>query len=261
MEKKELLTKLYPVAPKEELLAAFPECSKTSIRAYASKLGIRRKVRNSKSDISWILQNSNISHYWLGFILADGNFSNLGNIRLYLAGKDKNKICEFSNLCSSNIHESTTKDGRSRIGTTIYDPQVCSELFSRFQLKKGYPKTYFPPNLTYFNSKESFVSFLVGFIDGNGSIGVYDVLKRNKPTKLASLVLCNHENWYPQYDWINQQISKYFNIKYLIARSQVRKEKIRLTYRNKKFLRDLNTYIKTLGIPYMARKWNKLDNL
>ena len=36
------------------------------------------------------------------------------------------------------------------------------------------PKTYFPPNLSIFMTKENLIYFLIGFIDGDGTICVRD---------------------------------------------------------------------------------------
>lgn len=261
--RKSLLRLTYPVATKKDLCNLFPEVSADTLKSYAHRLGLRKnKSRKVVSDVSWLLNGTNLSFYWLGFIMADGNFSDQGNIRFYISVKDDYKVRELAELCKSKVHYRMSKStGNQFVGTTVYDSKVCKEIFRIFGLVKGKPKTYHPPNLSCLSTDESFLSFLAGFIDGNGCIGSYDVVRRGKKTKLNSLVLCNHESWKDTYQYINKRISELLNIKYLPSRVQICESKCRLTYRSVLFLRSLNSKVMSLNIPVMERKWVKLKNI
>lgn len=48
-------------------------------------------------------------------------------------------------------------------------------------------KTYFPPDLSIFMTKENLIYFLIGFIDGDGSV-------QYRPKKGATCTITVHKN-------------------------------------------------------------------
>ena len=109
--------------------------------------------------------------YWGGFIAADGNIDR-SNTRLTigLASKDKIILERFLNNLNSNYKIYFPNHGGNTI--TISSKQIVKDLINHFNITSTKSYTLQPPNLT---NSEFIDSYIIGLIDGDGSIGFQHV--------------------------------------------------------------------------------------
>ena len=221
----------YPNFDKEKIIFQLKR-SWSSIQNRAFLLKIKRVSK--KAQIINLINGTNESFYWLGFLIADGHFSKTNHIQINLNEKDLghlNKFAKFieyeNELIKPNISVSFIE-----IKNEIYD-----------LLKTHNDKTHNPCCLSKL-SGDSFFSFIIGFIDGDGCID----------TKGYLTIKC-HNSWL---DNLNIMISELSNNNFNLGRVdsaglaivQLKKIKI-MQETKKKAIR--------LGLPFLDRKWGRVD--
>ena len=109
-------------------------------------------------------------------------------------------------------------------------------------------KTYNPPDLSFLNTKNKFMSFFAGFIDGDGSFS---------NSKSVSLKIQCHKNWLDNFKYIKNRLDEIIdnNINVYIDD----KDYVSFTTSNQTFLSKLKIMVEKLNIPIMERKWNRID--
>ncbi len=128
----------------------------------------------TKTNLYKILHDNPIVYYWIGFLFADGSI-NIKNKSLKLAISEKDsehliKFCEYFGLNYSYEKYRNSFDTISRnVRTDVMDKEIITLLINKFDFKKS--KTYNPPNNLKIQNDDLFTSFLIGYIDGDGSIG------------------------------------------------------------------------------------------
>lgn len=251
-EKVELLKNYYPSYSKEEVLKIFPDYKWRSLQNIANFLKIKRKfVSTRKGNIENLLNGTIESFYWLGFISADGCFNEDGTIKLELSIKDKDHLKNFAKFVCLSISEypsykSSLKNGKGSCRVKAKNIEVCTEIRSILNIKGSNHKTYHPISLKFLNTKEKFVSFLTGYIDGDGGV-----------TKGKSIVIDGHKNIYPLFKEIEVLYRKYINnvdLKMIFYKDMVRicfgvNNSIRLK-------REVNNF----NFQVMGRKWSVLSS-
>ncbi len=143
---------------------------------------------------------------------------------------------------------------------SISNKYVVPQLIEKFNFNNQ--KTYNPPTGLDFPDEQLFTSFLVGFIDGDGSMG-------NRKNRCASISIELHESWLSQ---LNIWSNKLYEISSFRAGSRREKTKIfakSYSYKKKKTAKLLltNPYIVTwlkeqatnLRLPILSRKWQRID--
>lgn len=80
----------YEILDKNELLNELLPKTWVAINQKAYVLGLKRKNKNS--DLSVLLNEDPITYYWIGFLMADGHFSEKGLIQVNLS------ICDIDHL-------------------------------------------------------------------------------------------------------------------------------------------------------------------
>ena len=149
---KELFYKSYPaywLAEKNNALC----------RNCATKKAVERKC-----DLSVLLEETPESYYWIGFLMADGNFNN-GRISFTLAKKDEEQVLKFAKFIKWTGKIKTTP---IYAGISPMHKEAVDKICEKFDLKKN--KTYNPPETILNHDKELLKYLLIGFIDGDGTI-------------------------------------------------------------------------------------------
>lgn len=199
------LKEYYENKSKDFLLNIIPDKTWGAIVAKGKKLGLKRKDFDSatrrKGEAEKLLNGSFQSYYFIGLLFADGYF-NKTTIRLSQSYKNREVVHNFAKYLGiqSFVKESekvekikilnrdTVKNGICYV--QFKNKIVLNELAKIFdiKLKKGETKTYNPPNVSVFNkmTDNEFISFLIGFIDGDGSIPD----KKNKTISISA-----NKNW------------------------------------------------------------------
>lgn len=204
----------------------------SSIQNKAFLLNIKRDVRNSNS--YKLINGSNESYYWLGFIIADGHFNDKSKqIQINLSEKDLHHLIKLSEYV-----EYKKKVESPRIVINYTD--INDWLIENFNIKSN--KTYNPCSLnkTY---GDNLFSFIIGFIDGDGSIDKKGYLR----------IKC-HKSWM---DNLN------FMISYLteneVKQGYINSEGMSFISVTKiEIMKKIKQKIIDLGLPVLDRKWGRV---
>ncbi len=181
-EEIETLIKIYPSSSIDEIRKVFPNKTPHAIHEFARKRGLKKTQqcpRNRKGDLSILLNNSFQSFYWFGYLMADGYINHkTGQLVLMADSLDKEHMKKFANYVKSSARELRCSPHKFRkvesqmYRVAVQQPDVVSKLISLINFKPQ--KTYHPPEVEklkmVLNTREKFLSFLLGFIDGDGSI-------------------------------------------------------------------------------------------
>lgn len=202
------------------------KCRNCSTLSYAKR----------KGDASRLLENSLISYYWLGFILADGHISK-NRLIITLAIKDSNhlkKLAEFLN-CSVKIKD---KISYPVCHLALKDTKILSELVKKYNIHNC--KTINPPDIT--NITGNWLKALsIGFIDGDGNISNQTNRKDFKIT-----IKCHNS-------WVNI-------LKHLYGNSYINNSGYAIAnITNNKIITDLKKFVILHKLPVLERKWNIID--
>lgn len=128
------------------------------------------------------------SHYFAGLIASDGYLSRTGNaVVLGLQRKDKDLIKLFKQeLQASNPIKDVIEKGKFEASKfEIASYQIRQDLQDFYNITPGKSLTLQPPNLT---NTEHIDAFIVGYIDGDGSIFLQTPLKNRNPVLSISIL-------------------------------------------------------------------------
>jgi DNA-binding transcriptional regulator WhiA len=260
-----ILIKRWKNCPKIDILKLLPNRTWAAAIIQAAKLGLKRDIfspavsqnknmsfRGRLSNFHRILDQSYEAYYWAGFIVADGSVSDLNRITLTLAQKDRSHLLKFAKF----INLKNVRDGKSysrgkefkNASISVMDKMVVSEFKTKFDIRKS--KTYNPPTNLNIYDDDFFISFLIGYIDGDGSI-------RNQTARKDSIIRIKcHSSW-------QLILNNWLNRLYRIAgANRLSKTKINkqgyasVSCGNKTVVEFLKRKTKSLGLPAMRRKWD-----
>lgn len=243
-----LLKTLYPSYTKSEILKKFPNRTYASINLAASKFKIKKNLeakQYKQSNIIKLLAEDPISYYWVGFLLADGYFFN-NRVRLALSNLDKNHLIAFSDF----IDCSNFKINKNHCCVSAKDTLLMPGLLKKFDIKKR--KTYNPPRNFSIEKDELFVAFVIGFIDGDGSIK--KVYKRED----CSITIKLHCSWLDFLQKLSDRIAGLLQLKPNVAKIN-KSGYARVVFSNNKILVFLKKETIRLKLPVLDRKWAKID--
>lgn len=189
----------YDLKPKL-ILERFPDRNMGAIRQQAHRLGLKRILKKPvMHDLSCLLENSPISYYWIGFLLADGHFSKY-KISLSLSNKDKSHLIKYKKYIKSK--NKIYNDPRGFCGIDCSDSNIVPEIIKKFDISNR--KTYNPPNLLDID-KGLLFPLIIGFIDGDGTIWKYP----NK-NSFGLSVRC-HKSWLKNLSLFHDSLYEIFN--------------------------------------------------
>lgn len=152
-------------------LAALANCSESTINVHKRRLGLTgAMLKDPKWDFKKLLCISKQSMYWAGFILADGCFSfEPRKVKLSLSSSitDKDHIIKFKEWINTDNTLYISKDNCCSL--SVYSKKHIPEImnFWNFSFRKTYEPYVIPEKI--FNN-EYFKYFLIGLIDGDGSV-------------------------------------------------------------------------------------------
>lgn len=250
-----LLKKHYANSDKKTIEDLFPNVKWNAIKEIARKIGIKRLTEYRKGDLSPLLKETNTAYYWIGFIMADGWISKEGQLVIGLSQKDKYHLEKLAILLKTEvkiINKTETiffgkKYKRENIvRLTVQDKKLGLKLKNKMNI--SIKKTYNPPNLSFLNTNNKFMSFLAGFIDGDGSFS---------NAKCVSLKIQCHKNWLNNFIYIKNRLDNIINNNIRVFIDE--KKYASLTTSNQTFLSKLKKFMIKLNIPIMDRKWDKID--
>jgi len=212
--------------------------------------------------IERLLEENQTAYYWMGFLSADGCFSDnkksiyRGAISLSLCEKDKNHIYKFSEFIDSNVLKTIAKlNNKNFVQYTTNKSGVnfYRLIKDKFGIEKH--KTY-NPIIKDITRDDFFISFLIGYIDGDGSISKD---KRYDGYELAITVHSSWANvlnkWFKRC-WELAQISPVFKIPKVIITKRYGHARIRTT--NWRLHWFLKKHINKFNLPVLKRKWDKV---
>lgn len=206
-------------------------------------------------NINYFTIPNNENSYWAGFIAADGHIlKNKKSIQIKVSLKDLNHLMTFKNMCEYEgvirTYDRTNgylnnKYCALNIGAA---EQWSNDLYNNFNILNG-NKTFdliFPRHL----NNENKLSFIAGYIDGDGSISYYE--ENNK--YILSVVSGSKD--------ILIGIKEYFDEKYKavhnrgFAKVRTKDNIYQYALEGKRFYNIIKD-IKQLNVPLMSRKWCK----
>lgn len=269
-EEEIIMIKYYSNSSSEELLKLLVNRSWSSILAKAKKLKLRRAeyqystMRNSNVDI--LLNDSVQTYYYIGLLFADGYFTNK-KIQLSQCMKNKNMVDRFAkyigtkNIKIYNENKSVEILGKKTVRhgqVTCYvkNSKVIPMIKDKYDIqyeKYKKSKTYNPPSLGVFKnmSDDLFLSFLIGFIDGDGSI--YKSKKRGR-----SMIITSHKNWNPILKYWVYRLQKIFKVKLNKKIISEYNSCIRMRWHNPFVIDGLVEFIHKKNLYVCESKWNKI---
>lgn len=227
----EYLIKNYSFEEKEKIRYELNR-SWSSIQNKAFLLKIKRNLLNANS--VKLTNETNEAYYWLGFIMADGHFNLNNQIQINLAQKDLEHLKKFAKFVEYNGEIEKPK-------ISIGFSKIKDYLDNKFEISNN--KTYAPCTLKKL-SGDAFFSFIIGFIDGDGSIDTKGYLK----------IKC-HKSWLNNLNEMVRFLSDDdFNEGIINSEGLA---SIRLT--KIETMKKIKLKIIKLNLPVLTRKWDRVD--
>lgn len=193
--------------------------------------------------IDVLLKENPESAYWIGFLAADGSFINDKRLQIALANKDSNHLIAFAEYISLG-RDLLYNNRTNSVGLSKQDPVKIPHIMQRFEFNKQ--KTYNPPiNLPY-KEQDLLVSYLIGFIDGDGTITY------QSGRKSVTLRTVSHISWYAFLSKLSDAT--------LFGRITIRNDGyVQLASHRHEEIVKLKAKGVSLNIPMIDRKWNRVD--
>lgn len=232
-------------------------------KTFNSGLSSQEDFIKSTKDRSGITVDENffetpnlINSYWAGFIAADGNIRKKGEnvLNIQLSSKDINHLRQF--MSDIKFNGKLTEYIRTNIKGTfgycnmsIVCKKICDDLKKNFNITCEKTYTLKPPIL---NKNEFNYAYIIGYIDGDGSIS-YDP-KRDR----LCLSFVGQENVLCWFLSVLNDIENTNNYDFKTIKIKNQGKFGEVSVNNKKLYKTLQ-YLKTLDVPKLDRKWNKVD--
>lgn len=212
--------------------------------------GTYKRANNDRyGDLSILLNDTNESFYWIGFILADGSIQN-NRLGFGLSIKDKDQVQKFANYIKYKKDiQIGYKELNNKIfgfcGLSVQDSRIVKQIKEKFDIRDN--KTYNPPKTILKWDKNLLLSMFAGYIDGDGSI----IQKTNR--KDAKLGIQVHSSWLH----ILQEFNSLLNDKNYCGINH--RGYAYLHIEEFPIIRQLKEELLKLNIPLLKRKWDKID--
>tara|TARA_Y100000310_G_C20701199_1_gene830039 strand:- start:2608 stop:5805 length:3198 start_codon:yes stop_codon:yes gene_type:complete len=225
-------------------LKKLPGRSWDSIKLRAQKLNIKRSYDLTRTtNIEKLLLEIPEAYYWMGFLLADGHFTNK-KVILGLGIKDINHIKKFANFISANYTKNKIK-----CFVRAANIDIVPLIKNKFKITNR--KTYDPPSLQCEN-KELLLSLIIGFIDGDGSI------RKQSGRNDAFITIKCHASWLSSLQFMSNTICDYCDLKPNIAKINKQGYAV-VNFSNSILLKFLKKEAKRMKLPILKRKWDRIN--
>lgn len=257
----EFLVQNYYNLDQESLLEYFSITNRSwdAIKLHARVLNLNRSAdiyRESK--LSILLDNSLISNYWIGFILADGHISD--NIRLHinLSKVDENHLKKFADYIKCyNVYNFSINTGykldAEYCKLSAQNKEIIPKLCEIYQIQSN--KTENPPEFKkYTLSNEQLLSLIIGFIDGDGNI------QKLQNRKYCNLRIKNHISWINNLKFIENKVYEIFpTAKNSDSLTKENNEGYAsLIISNYQIIKQIKQFALDNQLPILERKWDKV---
>lgn len=194
--------------------------------------------------VKFLLDKTHIAYYWLGFICADGNITNSNRLRIRLAVKDSLHLQQFAKLIGKEISYHTS-NGYNQCSVCIMDTQNINKLCKEYDIKSN--KTINPITFNSVLGLRNKISFIAGFIDGDGCI---DNLHKRKNFRIR--IKC-HNSWLDILNEFSQIITGK-------KKAKINKQGYAsLSIGDRETLKKLKRIVILLNIPFLKRKWDFIN--
>ena len=260
-EQEDILRVNYPTMNFEELIALFGDRDRLCIANKAKRMGLHKsgtKHLRNKINSHFFSEPNLLNSYWAGFIMADGCvlYNRPNMLQIMLSSKDVCHLEQFKEdlSWSGSVITKKKKNKNNYIEVccvNIIDEDITNDLKNNFNVTPR--KTYIcePPNLT---DEVLILSFIIGYIDGDGSIFLEGI---NRYPKLAITGTNQLISWMKVY------IDKYFPSKdgYRNANlydCKASEHCFTLTISNQRVVKFYE-YMLTLNLPVLQRKWSVVE--
>lgn len=233
-----------------------------SIRHKAKSLKLKKFGR--RNDITYtnkFLNGSLESLYWIGFILADGHIDKKYRLTISLSINDKPHLEKLARYLNVKIKELPYRDGTLSTNSTFLQLRASGKKYlesvsKMFDIKSN--KTYNPPNFSSYShlNEKQWLALIIGFIDGDGCIQRQVRIKGNTALNIHINV---HEHWFNNLCYINNIIKIYSNIRTRMA-PRIVNNMAKLDISNNQIICKLKAFVIDNSLPYLERKWDKIDH-
>lgn len=215
-------------------------------KTWCRTCAVKYKYPNTKlGTAKRLLEESYESYYWLGLLAADGHFGINGRLKLTLTDYDTIdkfskfiEMREFSTQYSKNINHKTTYT------ITLMDSDNILPLMEKYKIVSN--KTYNPIDFSAIKGIKNKLSFIAGFIDGDGCI------KNLHNRKDFALTIKVHKSWENILRQIGLTLHNNDKVYYY-------KDYVVLSIGDSVLLKKLKRIILNLNLPIMTRKWDIID--
>jgi len=242
IEEERVLQRDYVYASPDSLLLLIPGRTWDSIKIHALSLNLKKTNQHRKqSDLSILLDNTPQSYYWMGFLLADGHFSET-RVSLGLSKKDYHHVKAFANFIKAKqIRKSPT--------AAAMDVEIVPKIRAKFGITNR--KTYEPSKIDC-HDDNLFISLVIGIIDGDGNIS-----HQTRREDCFIRIKC-HKTWLDNLQKISNRLAKILSLKPNIA--EINKQGYaNIYFSNSIIVKFIKKKVIELNLPVLKRKWNKID--
>ncbi len=212
--------------------------------------------RPSEGNLNKLLLETCEAYYWIGYLMADGSFDfDRNKIKLVQAGKNKEQVRQFANFIKCrNVHSYRVKTAFGSISDVLEVGAANEKMFPKIVKKFGIKpfKTTHPCNLSWINkvSDRFFISFFIGFVDGDGCIS-YQTRRKD-----CSIHIKIHSSWKKNLQKISNRLCKIIQVR---PNKILDREYAVIVFSNSIILKYLKNHITKSHLPVLERKWNKID--
>jgi hypothetical protein len=254
-----LLKKIYLNHSMFDTMKKIPGRTQSAVQERIKKLRLKHskfynELPNSSGDLRLLLQETNRAYYWIGFLSADGHFD--GNcIHLLVAKKDKQHIYKYVKFIGSPIRKTIKPDKR------MYYYTSCDHKINTNKIEKKFGftsrKTYNPPNSKISKKNRLFMSYMIGYIDGDGYV-LYREKNGDGGSRYIISVGC-YKTWKHWLIKTFQRMAKILKVNmHLCVSKKHNGSGIEVIIASKIFMKKLRQYADKLKIPYLKRKIGKI---
>jgi len=214
-----------------------PKCYQESVTGENSKC--------FASNLSILLDDNEITYYWIGFILADGHISN-GRLYIKLGKKDYKHLKQLANYIGyygKEINEDSPE-------LSIMNVEYINKLALKFNINSR--KSYNPSNIKSINNIDLLISLIIGFIDGDGCIR-----KQYRRNDSAITIKC-HSSWLDNLQYISDIL--YGINPFIPVKAKINKQGYAIVnICRSDVLIYLKNKINQFDLPVLNRKWDKIN--
>ena len=125
----------------------------------------RQAEEKRQSELGVLLEDTPLTYYWLGFIMADGHIDHKRRLVVRLSVLDEEHLIRLKEYLK--IDNITYQRSNTIVSISAMDTKIINILSDKFNISSR--KTYNPCNIKGM-SQDLLFSLMVGFIDGDGSI-------------------------------------------------------------------------------------------